>query len=116
MACAALPHPCLPASPLPPPLQPYYPAFDTDLAAKCCVHPLPCYLSEQAADEGLPIRAQLDAAAADAASFGVPVKVRVRLHCLAAWRPAWLPACGVLAGCRRAGPPPASVQAARTAL
>lgn len=39
------------------------------------MHPLPCYLSEQAADEGLPIAAQLDAALADAASYGVPVKV-----------------------------------------
>ena len=43
--------------------------------AKCCVHPLPFYLSEEAAAGGLSIRQQLDAAVQDAASFGVPVKV-----------------------------------------
>ncbi|KAI7841266.1 hypothetical protein COHA_005039 [Chlorella ohadii] len=53
---------------------PYYPAFDNDLQAKCCVHPLPFYLSEEAAAGGLPIRQQLDAAVEDARGFGVPVK------------------------------------------
>ncbi|PRW59463.1 1-aminocyclopropane-1-carboxylate synthase [Chlorella sorokiniana] len=53
---------------------PYYPAFDNDLQAKCCVHPLPFYLSEEAAADGLPIRQQLDAAVEDARGFGVPVK------------------------------------------
>lgn len=53
---------------------PYYPAFDNDLQAKCCVHPLPFYLSEDAAASGLPIRQQLDAAVEDARGFGVPVK------------------------------------------
>lgn len=64
---------------------PYYPAFDNDLQAKCCVHPLPFYLTETgAAGSGAnhgtngsspgSIRQQLDAAAAEAAARGIPVR------------------------------------------
>ena len=49
--------------------------------AKCCVHPLPFYLSEDAAASGLPIRQQLDAAVEDARGFGVPVKARAWVGC-----------------------------------
>ena len=41
------------------------------------MHPLPFYLSEEAAAGGLPIRQQLDAAVEDARGFGVPVKARL---------------------------------------
>jgi len=48
------------------------------LQAKCCVHPLPFYLTEPGtgSNGGSPgsIRQQLDAAAAEAASRGIPVR------------------------------------------
>lgn len=46
--------------------------------ARCCVHPCPFFLSEEAAagPNGLSIEAQLDAAADDVASYGIPVKAR----------------------------------------
>ncbi|GBF93602.1 1-aminocyclopropane-1-carboxylate synthase [Raphidocelis subcapitata] len=48
---------------------PYYPAFDNDLAVRNSVRPLPVHLSPAA-----PLAAQLDAAAADAAARGHPVR------------------------------------------
>lgn len=59
------------------PCSPFHPP-----QAKCCVHPLPFYLSEEAAASGLPIRQQLDAAVEDARGFGVPVKVHAWVGCL----------------------------------
>ncbi|KAL4458929.1 hypothetical protein ABPG75_013794 [Micractinium tetrahymenae] len=66
---------------------PYYPAFDNDLQAKCGVHPLPFYLTEPGSAGGTAangstnhgssqasIRQQLDAAAAEAAMRGIPVR------------------------------------------
>lgn len=65
--CVAAPAGLTPAARCP------HPGIPTQ--ARACVHPLPFFVSEEAAAEGLSIRAQLDAAAADAASFSVPVKV-----------------------------------------
>lgn len=54
--------------PLPPSLPSLPFPTRSDLQAKCCVHPLPFFVSEQAAadPQGLSIRQQLDAAVADA--------------------------------------------------
>lgn len=47
--------------------------------AKCCVHPVPFYLSEAVAADGLTIRQQLDVAVDEAKGFGIPIKVGASL-------------------------------------
>ena len=44
------------------------------LQAKCCVHPLPVHLAEGGSNGGGGLRQQLDAAAAEAAGRGIPVR------------------------------------------
>jgi aspartate/methionine/tyrosine aminotransferase len=44
------------------------------LQAKCCVHPLPVQLTEGGSNGSGSLRQQLDAAAAEAAGRGIPVR------------------------------------------